>query len=101
MDPAQTPLPMPTSLPFQPEAGSHTSTLMSESGVGVRVAWMRQKAGRVLKPAAATPGGAPSGEAGGGNPPAGPRVAATILPSGTASPAIWAQSLAAAGVAAA
>ncbi len=65
MEPAHTPLPMPTSLPFQPLAGSQTSTLMSESGLGFRVASIRQKAGRLLKPEAATPGGGPKGEGGG------------------------------------
>ncbi len=90
---------MPTSLPFQPAAGSQTSTLMSESGVGARVAWMRQNAGKPLKPWAATPGGGPNGVAGGVKPPAGTRVAAVTLPSGTAAPARSPQSLAAAGAA--
>ncbi len=64
MEPAHTPLPIPTNLPFQPAAGSQTSTLMSESGEGVRVASTLQKAGKVLNPAAATPGGGPKGDAG-------------------------------------
>ncbi len=37
---------------------------MSESGLGVSVASTRQKAGKALKPDAATPGGGPNGEAG-------------------------------------
>ncbi len=66
--------------------------------MGVRVASIRQKAGRVLKPAAATPGGGPNGEAGGWKPPAGTSVAATTLPCGRAAPASSEQSLAVAGV---
>ena len=45
--PAHAPLPTDWSLPFHPPDGSHTSTLMSESRVGVRVAVTRQKAGRL------------------------------------------------------
>ncbi len=48
MLPAQPPLPTPWNLPFQPEAGIHTSTLMSESDEGVSVALTRQKAGTLL-----------------------------------------------------
>ncbi len=74
---------------------------MSESGVGVSVAWIRQKAGRALKPEAATPGGAPKVDVGGWKPPAGTRTADVTLPSGSAAPARSPQSLAAAGPASA
>src|SRR3954471_1349740 len=47
MLPAHAPLPTACSLPFHPEAGSHTSILMSESVDGVNVAATRQKAGRL------------------------------------------------------
>jgi hypothetical protein len=45
MDPAHTPLPPPTNLPFQPASGIHTSKRMSESGVGFELAATRQNAG--------------------------------------------------------
>ena len=45
MVPAHPPLPTACSLLFQPEDGSQTSTLMSESDEGVNVALTRQKAG--------------------------------------------------------
>ena len=45
MEPVNAPLPTAWYLPFQPSAGSQTSTLMSESSDGVRVADTRQKAG--------------------------------------------------------
>src|SRR5262245_53464250 len=45
MAPDQPPLPKPMNLPFQPSAGIHTSTLISESEVGRMVAASRQKAG--------------------------------------------------------
>src|SRR5690349_12902624 len=63
MTPAQPPLPTPWNLPFQELAGSHTSTLMSESDVGLIVTATRQKSGRSLyglapRPAACcAPGG--------------------------------------------
>src|SRR5882672_10484704 len=63
MTPAQAPLPTDCRLLFHPEAGIHTSILMSESSVGLRVAWTRQNAGRVLNEAAGTrpaPGGVKS-----------------------------------------
>src|SRR5262245_3700492 len=47
MVPAQPPLPTASNLPFQPDAGSQISTLMSESLVGISVAVTRQNAGRV------------------------------------------------------
>src|SRR5262245_11912866 len=46
MLPFHPPLPVAWNLPFHPDAGSHTSILMSESGDGLRVAVTRQKAGR-------------------------------------------------------
>src|SRR2546427_13078780 len=48
MVPAQPPLPMARSFPFQ-LAGSQSSTLMSESEDGLSVIATRQKAGRPLK----------------------------------------------------
>src|SRR6202167_4136421 len=49
MLPAQAPFPTDSSLPFQLEAGIQTSTLMSESLVGLRVAATRQIAGKFPK----------------------------------------------------
>src|SRR5579864_3279911 len=46
--PANPPLPIPCSLPFHPETGSQTSSLMSESGAGFASATTRQNAGRLL-----------------------------------------------------
>src|ERR1035438_7487823 len=43
---------MPCSLPFHPEIGSHTSSLMAESAVGFASATTRQNAGRLLYSAA-------------------------------------------------
>src|SRR5229473_1208908 len=63
MTPAQPPLPTPWNLPFQPLAGSHTSTLISESDVGLMVAATRQKSASslyglaALVPASRSPGG--------------------------------------------
>src|SRR5215510_4436180 len=55
--PANPPLPIPSSLPFHPETGSQTSSLMSESGVGLTSATTRQNAGRLLyKRASPEPG---------------------------------------------
>src|SRR5215471_5870457 len=48
IDPANPPTPIPSSLPFQPETGSQTSSLMSESEVGFASAMTRQNAGRLL-----------------------------------------------------
>src|SRR5262245_60889592 len=45
MEPAQPPLPTPWNLPFHPDAGIQTSSLMSESVVGATVAATRQNAG--------------------------------------------------------
>ena len=44
--PAKPPLPTCSNLPFQPDAGSHTSNLISESLVGLATPRTRQKAGR-------------------------------------------------------
>src|SRR4051812_27727667 len=46
MLPAHAPLPTASNFPFHPEAGSHTSILMSESLDGVSVAATRQNSGR-------------------------------------------------------
>ena len=46
-EPAQPPLPTAWNLPFQSAAGSQTSTLMSESLVGLSVAATRQNSGRL------------------------------------------------------
>src|SRR5688572_9523121 len=46
MLPFHPPLPVAWNLPFHPEAGSHTSILISESGDGLSVAATRQNAGR-------------------------------------------------------
>ena len=72
---------MPTSFPFQLSRGIHTSTLISESEVGVRVACTRQKAGVFLK--TAIPPGPPimKPPAGGLNWPASTMDAEVILPS--------------------
>src|SRR5689334_22492752 len=91
------PWPTATNLPFQPVAGSQTSTLMSESLVGVSVACTRQNAGMSLYDPAPTPGGAP-GEAGCWKAPAGTSVAEVTLPSSLRL-ARLAQSLAEAGMA--
>src|ERR1700722_11915904 len=58
-DPAQPKLPAVKSLPFQPDSGSHTSILISESMLGFNVAATRQKAGfgaPVIRPATFMPG---------------------------------------------
>ncbi len=47
--PLNAPFPTAWNLPFHPEAGSHTSILMSESLVGFNVAATRQKAGSAVK----------------------------------------------------
>src|SRR5207302_2509986 len=49
MAPDQPPFPTAWNLPFQPEAGIHTSILISESFVGATVAATRQNAGSSLK----------------------------------------------------
>src|SRR2546426_12578878 len=55
IEPPMPPVPFPWKLPFQPVAGIHTSILISDSLVGFRVAVTRQKAGRFLNGAAASP----------------------------------------------
>src|SRR5215469_6021443 len=55
MTPAQPPLPTAWNLPFHPLAGSHTSTLMSESLLGVSVIATRQNAGRSVNEAPRVP----------------------------------------------
>jgi hypothetical protein len=49
ISPPKFPLPVPRYLPFQPEYGIQTSILMFESEVGVKVAAIRQNAGRLSK----------------------------------------------------
>src|SRR6058998_1255773 len=44
MEPANPPLPTPWNLPFQPDAGSHTSSLISESLDGFSTSETRQNA---------------------------------------------------------
>src|SRR5262249_13764176 len=56
MVPANPPLPTPWKRPFHPLNGIHTSILISESLVGVRVAATRQNGGRFVKGCEA-PGG--------------------------------------------
>src|SRR5580765_186106 len=77
MLPAQPPLPTPCSLPFQPETGSHTSALMSESLDGLSVAVTRHIAGRLANVCGAF-GTPPGGEAGGLNSPAPTGCAASV-----------------------
>src|SRR5215831_5689753 len=55
MTPAQPPFPTASNLPFQPETGSQTSTLMSESLLGASVAVTRQKDGSSEKTPAVGP----------------------------------------------
>src|SRR5271166_71150 len=61
MVPFQPPLPMAWKSLFQPEAGSQTSILISESLDGVKVAITRQNAGRPLKSAGFGPKGPGAG----------------------------------------
>src|SRR5438105_14953458 len=77
MVPAQPPLPTAWSFPFQPEDGSQTSILMSESVLGVSVAVTRQKAGSDAYACAAAPRPAPPG---GTKPPAGTATADVTCP---------------------
>src|SRR5580658_127040 len=48
MDPAKPPLPIPWNLPFQREAGSQTSTWISESSDGFKTTATRQNATATL-----------------------------------------------------
>src|SRR6266850_6213851 len=77
--PLNAPLPTAWNLPFQPDAGIHTSILISESGVGFSVAPTRQNAGSARKPSAALPG------PGGVNVPASTACANAIVAFGSAS----------------
>src|SRR5580692_1211152 len=74
MEPAQPPLPTPSYLPFQPEVGSQTSILISESADGFKVAARRQNSGRFWN-AALLPCGSL-------NPPAGTTWAVVMVVSG-------------------
>src|SRR5262245_49552115 len=69
MTPAQPPFPTAWNFPFQPDAGNHTSILMSESLVGASVAATRQNAGRSLNGFAPRPPPARPSAAGGVNAP--------------------------------
>src|ERR1700736_4399989 len=70
---------MPWNLPFQPDTGSQTSTLMSESLDGFNVAATRQNAGSALKAfAIAGEAAAPPAGVGGLNAPAS-IVCATVI----------------------
>src|SRR5215831_9365625 len=73
--PSHPPFPVPSNFPFQLDAGSQTSNLISESLVGRDVAVTRQNGGRVLK---STEGrmGIPEG---GANVPAGTSSASVIV----------------------
>src|SRR6186997_31830 len=62
MTPAQPPLPTAWNLPFQPFTGNQTSTLISESLLGLRVTATRQKSGRSLYGFAPRPVVCPGGE---------------------------------------
>src|SRR5262247_3423108 len=77
IEPAQTPFPPPTNLPFQPVSGIHTSKRMSESAVGRSVPATRQKAGKAEK----SIGGPPPAPPGPGSlkPPAGTSTAVVIV----------------------
>src|SRR4051794_29736860 len=57
--PAHPPLPTAWNLPFQPDAGSHTSILISESGDGVSVAATRQNPGSAFIASLCVPRPAP------------------------------------------
>src|SRR5882757_10761175 len=56
MVPWNPPPPVPRNLPFHPLAGSQTSILMLESELGVRVAVIRQNAGRPVIVVGGAPG---------------------------------------------
>src|SRR5713226_9542306 len=88
MTPAQPPLPTAWNLPFQPPAGSQTSTLISESLIGFNVAATRQNANSVLnaRAAAGAEVAAPAG-AGGVKAPAETVCASVIVVFGSVSDA--------------
>ena len=83
IEPAHPPFPTAWYFPFHPDAGSHTSTLMSESDVGVIVAATRQNAGSVRNPCPPLPSPPPA--AGGENPPAATDCAIVMDVSGSVS----------------
>src|SRR5438128_792539 len=87
MAPLHPPLPTAMNFPFHPDAGIHTSILMSESADGFSVAATRQNAGRSLT-ACTMPGDtvAPAG-IGGLNAPASTACATVIVVVGSASEA--------------
>src|SRR3989442_6334182 len=78
MFPVQPPFPLASNLPFQPEAGSQTSILISESVDGRNVAATRQNSGRSRSTAAGPP--APRAPAGGVKAPAAMVCASVIVP---------------------
>src|SRR5512143_701502 len=84
MTPAQPPFPTDCSLRFQFEVGSQTSTLISESLEGLRVAATRQNSGRSLYALAVLPFPAALGWE---NCPAGTICAIVMVASGSASEA--------------
>src|SRR6266581_2335035 len=71
IDPAHPPLPTPMNLPFQFSVGSHSSTLILESAVGLRIIVTRQCAGIVAGGWGACAGAAPRPAAGAAPRPAG------------------------------
>src|ERR1700678_787950 len=83
--PPSPPLPVPRNLPFQPDAGIHTSILISESLLGRAVAEMRQNAGRSLKFGPGAPGKGGGVPAGRMNWPAGTDSASVMVVFGMAS----------------
>src|SRR5437868_14119389 len=80
--PAQPPFPSASNFPFQPEASSHTSPLMSESLDDFNGAATRQNAGRLLNRSACPGKPRPPGAAGGANSPAATVWASVIVVSG-------------------
>src|ERR1700683_1757824 len=98
MAPAQPPFPTPWKFWFQPVAGSQTSTLISESLVGLMVAATRQNSGRSAKGFAPSRLACPS--LGAENWPAGTTRAMVMVVSGNASDARLSHEAANAGTAA-
>src|SRR6187397_3392954 len=88
--PFHPPLPVAWNLPFHPEEGSQTSTLMSESGDGLSIAATRQNAGRSVncapppRPVAVAPPPRPP-PCGGVNAPAATDCAIVMVASGSLS----------------
>ena len=80
MSPARPPLPTAANLPFQPDAGIHTSMAMAESLDGDSVAATLQNAGSVLNCVnAGCPGNPPPAGVGGVKVPAATRFANVII----------------------